>query len=96
MAYERKDGDILISKNKYKQEGDKKPDLTGTALVAGVEMEISLWKKARNDGTGNFYSGVIKPKAERGGYQSAPAPAPAPAQGRPAPKPPQAQDDIPF
>ena len=65
MAYEQKNGDLIISKNKHKQDGDNKPDLTGQALVNGQKMKIALWKKGKDGRV--FYSGKIEPDNYNGG-----------------------------
>ena len=62
MAYERKDGDIVVFKNNRKQE-ERQPDMTGSALINGVEYSVSFWTK---EGTnGKFLSGRIEERQAR-------------------------------
>lgn len=46
--YEKKDGDIFLSKNKFKQSGDKKPDYIGNYRKNGQDYKVALW--FRKDG----------------------------------------------
>ncbi len=57
MAYEQRDTDIAIFKEKEKR-NDKAPDWRGTALVNGVKMEVALWAKGDS---GTMLAGSIKP-----------------------------------
>jgi hypothetical protein len=45
MAYELKDGGGTIFKNKYKEEGDLKPDKKGTIKWRGEVIEVAIWIK---------------------------------------------------
>lgn len=56
MAYEQKNGDIVIYKVKDKT-NDKGPDWTGKALIDGVEKQVSLWIKSDT-----MFAGQIKDK----------------------------------
>lgn len=67
MAYEMKDGDINISKNKRK-EGNQ-PDYRGSAIINGVQYEIGLWTKGDD-----FHAGTIKVNTYKKDVSSAPAP----------------------
>lgn len=58
MAYEPKDGDIAIFKEKDKK-NPKGPDWRGRALIDGKEKEIALWIKGDS---GTMLAGQIKPK----------------------------------
>lgn len=44
MAYEKKDGDIYITPNKFKKE-DKHPDFTGTYHIKGKDYKVAFWAK---------------------------------------------------
>lgn len=44
MAYEKKEGDIFISPNKYKKES-KHPDFTGTYHIKGKDYKVAFWAK---------------------------------------------------
>jgi hypothetical protein len=92
---------FTLFKNKKKQEGDNKPDLTGKVNVNGKEFWLSAWRKKAASSGEQFYSGSIQPveDAQNGG----PAPQRQQQQAqRPAGKPPVSQDqqfkddDIPF
>lgn len=45
MAYEKRDGDIAVFKEKEKR-NDKAPDWKGTALLDGVEYQVAFWQKS--------------------------------------------------
>jgi hypothetical protein len=56
MAYEQREGDIVIFKND-KATGNQ-PQYRGTAMVDGTKKNISLWVK---DGSkGKFFAGKIE------------------------------------
>lgn len=82
MAYEKKEGDIAIFKVKEKK-NEKGPDWTGTALIDGVEKQVSLWSKSQT-----MLAGSIKEKFTPS-QQSAP-------KIKPAPKDEDLEDTIPF
>jgi hypothetical protein len=50
-----------LFKNKRKEDGDKRPDFTGTINVNGTEMWLSAWKKKDKDGNG-YLSLSVRPK----------------------------------
>lgn len=56
MAYEQKNGDIVIYKVKEKT-NEKGPDWTGKALIDGVEKQVSFWEKSNT-----MLAGQIKDK----------------------------------
>ena len=56
MAYEQKDGDISLFRNKTKK--DKQPDMVGSAVIDGVKYKVSCWKKG--EGESSFLAGQIK------------------------------------
>lgn len=98
MAYEKREGDIRISPNTYKN-SDRQPDYRGTALLGGKEYRISLWR--RENERGEWFSGVIEEAPETEGTQlNAPHRAPRTAQApAPAPEPAPVEDpenDLPF
>lgn len=99
---------FTLFKNKKKQAGDNKPDLTGKVQIGGVLYWLSAWSKTPNGGGDKFLSGTVRPVEEdgqQGGGQGQKRPA---AQGRPPAggnnRPPQQEgggeqfkeDDIPF
>lgn len=59
MAYERRDGDIAIFKEKEKK-NEKGPDWKGTALLDGVEYQVAFWSKS-----GTMLAGKIELKRGR-------------------------------
>lgn len=65
MAYEQKETDIAIFKEKERK-SDKAPHWRGTAVVNGVTLEVALWEKGTS---GTMLAGAIKPKDDsfRGG-----------------------------
>lgn len=69
MAYEQKEGDISLFKNKNAV--NNQPSMRGTMVWNGQKIKISLWTKG--EGENKFMAG----KAELDSYvrpQSAPAP----------------------
>lgn len=57
--YEMKEGQLMVFKNKNKEEGSRQPDLWGKALIDGVEKRVSLWSET--SGSGNkYWSGKIQ------------------------------------
>ena len=62
MAYQQKELSGSLFKNK-KREKDTHPNMTGTALINGVEYWVSGWTK---DGSkGKWISLAFKPKEEK-------------------------------
>lgn len=93
MAYERKNGDFILFRNKYKEAGDKKPDWKGEILIAGETLDISAWVK--NGQKGEFLTGNIshkRDKAAAGKNETRPT---APATTAPTPAD-AAMDSLPF
>ena len=75
MAYEQKDGQGSLFKNKRK-ETEKHPDYTGSITINGVECWLSAWIKEGK--SGKFMSlSVGKPKQARDETYKKPADAPA-------------------
>jgi hypothetical protein len=63
MAYEQRDMSGTLFKNEDKQEGDKRPNAKGTALIGGVEYWVDAWTK---DGKkGKFQSLAFKRKEQQ-------------------------------
>lgn len=61
MSYERKNGDISIFRNEYKKK-ENQPDYRGSALIDGMEFQVSLWTK--NSTKGEFFAGRIELKVD--------------------------------
>jgi len=57
-GFELKDNTMSLLKNGYKEEGDSRPDYTGSAKVGGTKMKVSLWinetKTGKKNLRGNF------------------------------------------
>lgn len=53
MAYQQKEGDIVIYKVKEKK-NERGPDFTGKALIDGKEKDVSLWFKSETMLTGKI------------------------------------------
>ena len=81
MAFELKEGQGTLFKNKLKDEGSKQPDYRGELMMDGTLMEVAAWIK--EGAKGKWMSLSVKPKEER-----AEKPAAKPARGVDA--------DIPF
>lgn len=58
MAYQQKEGDIVIYAVKEKK-SERGPDWTGKALIDGKEKDVSLWIKSPT-----MFAGSVKPKWE--------------------------------
>ena len=85
MAYEQKDGQGSLFKNKRK-ETDNHPDYTGSVKINGVEHWLSAWIKTPSAGGEKYMSlSIGKPKEQR----NAPQP-------RVQDNPTDFNDDIPF
>jgi uncharacterized protein (DUF736 family) len=76
MAYEMKDGQASLFKNKRK-ETDNHPDYTGSIMLEGVEHWLSAWIKTPKAGGDKYMSlSVGKPKEQRNAPQQSSAPPP--------------------
>jgi hypothetical protein len=65
MAYELRDGTGTIFKNKFKEEGDNKPDYKGEVMWRGEKIEIAHWVKQGQNG--KFFSVKLQePRAQVG------------------------------
>tara|TARA_B100000519_G_C13794906_1_gene228316 strand:+ start:134 stop:346 length:213 start_codon:yes stop_codon:yes gene_type:complete len=51
--YKVKDQTFKLWKNKYKKDGDKKPDYTGNGMFNGSTKDVALW--INEDKNGNRY-----------------------------------------
>lgn len=85
MAYEQKELSGSIFKN-TKREKDTHPNMTGSALIGGVEYWVSAWTKGEGDK--RWQSLAFKPK-DKQKTEGAPSP-------KPAGKFDDMEDDIPF
>jgi hypothetical protein len=67
MAYEHKPGMGSAFKNKYKEDGDNKPTLTGEMMnLDGSMVRVAIWFKA--DRNGDRYASIkIEPPRESQG-----------------------------
>jgi len=57
--YKIKDYSFTLWKNKYKKDGDKKPDYTGNGMVNGEKKDFSLWINETDKGD-RYLSGQFK------------------------------------
>ena len=57
--YKIKDSTFKLWKNKYKEDGDKKPDYTGNGMVNGEKKDFSLWINEDDNGQ-RYLSGQFK------------------------------------
>lgn len=78
-----------IFRNKYKTDGDSKPDYKGTVDVDGRPKEIALWVRTDKNGAKYFSAKISEP------YQQQP---PAPLSEQPDTAAPVTNqvDDLPF
>ena len=63
MAYELRDGQLNIFKNKHKK-GDNPPSARGEFMWNGELLEVALWSKKDKNGE-PYYSGQVKRKEPR-------------------------------
>lgn len=63
MAYEKKDGDIILFRNN-KRDKDTQPVMRGELLLGGTTYEVALWGKPDRNGE-PFWVGNAKPKQAR-------------------------------
>ncbi|WP_159585970.1 hypothetical protein [Chelativorans xinjiangense] len=63
MSYERKDMTFSLFPNKDRKT-DKHPDMSGTALVDGVQYFADAWTNVDRNGN-KYISGKLKPKEQR-------------------------------
>jgi hypothetical protein len=73
MAYEQREMSGSLFRNEDKQEGDNRPNVKGTALIAGVEYEMAAWTKEGKKG--KFQSVSFTRKDDRKAVKSAAKPA---------------------
>lgn len=52
--FELKDNTLSLLKNGYKEDGDSRPDYTGSAKVNGAEMKVALWINKTKTGATNL------------------------------------------
>lgn len=63
MAYEKKDGDIILFRNN-KRKDDTHPVMRGEILLGGVTYEIALWSRPDRNGD-PFWTGKARVKGQR-------------------------------
>ena len=63
MAYEMKEGQVTLFKNKNKKE-DRHPEYKGEIMINGVLQDIALWVKESAKGE-KYFSGKVSAKLER-------------------------------
>lgn len=95
MAYEQKAGDGVLFKNKYKQDGDKKPDWKGSGLdLQGNKIELAGWIKQGKGG--EFISLKLSVPMERKDPPPEKTDDWRPEGLKPVETPAQEQDNLPF
>lgn len=57
--YKPKDNSFKLWKNKYKKDGDKKPDYTGNGVFSGDTKDVSLWINEDKNGD-RYLSGLLR------------------------------------
>jgi hypothetical protein len=71
MAYEQRDLQGSLFKNKDKTEGDNRPNAKGSCMVAGVEYWVDAWTK--KDKNGNPWQSLsFKQKEKQNGPKRPP------------------------
>ena len=50
MAYEHRELSGSLFLNRYKEDGDNKPDLVGELKVEGKVWRMAAWKKSKDNG----------------------------------------------
>ena len=87
--YKTKDQTFKLWKNKYKEDGDKKPDYTGNGLINNQNKDIALW--INQDKNGNDYLSFVIKDAEEDGAKPIGVPSPPPVESKP-----KEEVDLPF
>lgn len=93
MAYQQQEGQGSLFPNRFKTQGDAKPDYRGSIVVGGVTYNIAGWWKPTKDNT--FFLSLkvdnyaqTAPQTAPQAPQYGPQPAPQyPPQYRPQPRP---------
>lgn len=66
MAQYEKTNTFTLGRNKYKEEGDKKPNYTGLLVLEdGTEKEIAAWIQTNSETGEKFFSGRIQDRREK-------------------------------
>lgn len=68
MAYEKKDGDLVLFQNN-RRKSDKEPTMRGDLLLNGVTYEVACWTKLDRNGD-KFLTGRAQVKQPRNGPKS--------------------------
>lgn len=66
MAYEQRNNTGSLFKNDRKEK-DTHPDITGSAIIDGIEYFVDGWHKEGKPGKKGFYSLSFKRKNKQGG-----------------------------
>ena len=56
----------VLFPNKYKEEGDKRPDFTGTVTVEGKEWALAAWSNTSKNGNDYLSVSVSEPREKDG------------------------------
>ena len=70
MAYEQKDGQFSLFKNKYHEKGDNKPVMRGTGMWRGEIIEFAVWSKQDRDGNPFFSGKMQEPREQKADHQN--------------------------
>ena len=56
----------VLFPNKYKVEGDKRPDISGTVIVEGKEWALAAWSNTSKNGNDYLSVSVSEPREKDG------------------------------
>jgi len=62
---ERKDNEGTLWDNKFKEENENAPDLSGYLMIDGVEKNAAIWKNKGRESGKTYYSLRISDKREK-------------------------------
>ena len=63
--HEKKDNEGTLWKNKYKEENESAPDLSGYVMLGGEEKNVAVWKNKGRESGKTYYSLRISDKIEK-------------------------------
>ena len=66
MAYENKDNELRLFKNKYKKT-DRHPDMTGNGTLNGEDVKVSAWANIDKSGNKWLKVSINKNDSDNGG-----------------------------
>ena len=72
MAYEQPPDTGSLFKNKYKEDGDKKPEFTGEGNLHGRPTKLAIWVKVDKNGQKYLFIKASEPETKQQTAAAAP------------------------